>query len=234
MIFHCSLCKQKLALNYNPFNIWSSISIIFAIISAFFVTLFVLGLLPNIYKNSQIFFWILLLLAVIFPIFVLYSLLGYVYVKLFASNFVPTSEVDNLIEPCINIKTLKKGCNFLFMHKSNVFETEIDNNKFHVYLVNNDKGFDFHICEKNSAYKHIITLLSNKMNNNEKISISLSFEGKYIGNAEIVEIYDCIDEELATDDVSSIKPMQNWYCSECRYSNLGTSSECKSCGKYRK
>lgn len=96
-----------------------------------------------------------------------YPALGYVYVKLFTSNFVPTSKVDNLIEPCINIKALKKGCNFLFMHKSNVFETEIDNNKFHVYLVNNDKGFDFHICEKNSAYKHIITLLSNKMNNNE-------------------------------------------------------------------
>lgn len=190
MIFHCSSCKQKLALNYNPFNIWSSISIIFAIISAFFVTLFALGLLPNIYKNSQIFFGILLLLAIIFPIFVLYSLLGYVYVKLFTSNFVPTNEVDNLVEPCINIKAIKKGCNLLFMHKSNVFETEIDNNKFHVYLVNNDKGFDFHICEKNSDYKHIIMLLSNKMNNNEKISIPLSFEGIHIGNAEIVEIYD--------------------------------------------
>lgn len=55
MIFHCSSCKQKLALNYNPFNIWSSISIIFAIISAFFVTLFALGLLPNIYKFANLF-----------------------------------------------------------------------------------------------------------------------------------------------------------------------------------
>lgn len=234
MVFHCSSCKQKLALNYNPFNIWSSISIIFAITSAFFVTLFVLGLIPNIYNNSQIFFWILLLLAIIFPIFILYSLFGYVYVKLFTSNFVPTNEVDNLIEPCINIKALKKGCNFLFMHKSNVFETKIDNNIFHIYLVNNDKCFDFHICEKNSDYKSIIMLLSNKMNNNEKILIPLSFEGIHIGNAEIVEIFDCAEYESASSvSKPQAKSRQNWRCDECGFTNSGTSSECKSCGKWK-
>lgn len=236
ILFLCKNCRQKLSVNHNPFGILRYTCFLLgltAMVSAFVLIAVVLG---NAFIMQLMQYLMITLIVVTLLVGVpslAFSVLYYLYIKLYISNFVPTDEYDNLI--ALPKLMLLSGVPVAYRHKSNIFITLIGEEEIYLYITN-IKGaeIEVYICGEEQQQKHILQLVSDKTNDDNPLILPLSFEGKHIGNAQIIDIYDCIEEKLAADDVSSIKSKQNWRCDECGFTNLGTSSECKSCGKYRK
>lgn len=189
MVFHCAECKQKLELNFNPFAVWSSSSCLFAIISAVFAALAAFGLAENLLASSPVVFFALLLLSCVIPLCAVYSLAGFLWVRLFMSNFVPTNEVDNLVRLTPEIKAAGKQCNPLFMRRGNVFCTELDGMKFSLLLTEKSKkDYGLHICGKNGEPERLTSLIREKLSAGERAVLPLNFEGRLAGNADIISV----------------------------------------------
>lgn len=236
LIFFCSNCKKKLALNYNPVALWGVIREILTIFLLLFLTILTILVINKVNVSintlfSGLFVWILLFLGS-----ALYTIISLVLVKHYRSNFVLTDEYDSLINQKVHFSISANGLCSFFLKESNIFSIEVNNRLFQIYLEKKEKAkLHMHICGTNDEQKTVISFLKQNATNDGKTTISLCFEGKHIGNAEVIEIYDCIEEEsLQYIDVPQTKLKQNWRCDECGYINLETSSECKSCGKYRK
>ena len=236
ILFLCKNCRQKLSVNHNPFGILRYTCFLLgltAMVSAFVLIAFVLGD-TFIIKLMQYLMKILIAATLLVSVPSLaFSILYYSYIKLYISNFVPTDEYDNLIA-LPKLMSLS-GIPAAYRHKTNIFTTFIGEEEINLYITNiKGEVIEVYICGEEQQQKYILQLVSGKINDDEPLILPLSFEGKHIGNAEIIEIYDCIEENLVADNILSSKSEQNWHCSGCGFTNLGTSSECKSCGKYRK
>lgn len=189
LIFFCSNCKKKLALNYDPVSLWSLIREILT--SLFLVFLFIATILAvnndwisfNILL-SGIFVFILLFLAT-----VLYTIISLICIKRYRSNFVLTDELDALIHQEINFVISPNNLRSLNLKESNVFSAEIDGQQFQIYLEKKEKSkLYMHICGINGEQNDFTALLRKKMSGRKKVTLPLSFEGKPIGNAELIEV----------------------------------------------
>lgn len=239
LVFLCKNCRQKLSINHNPF----AFLIVSVLLWGFALMLTAMALL-SLYPLSKIGFTLVALKVVLFiALFALmvtvptalFVVVYYFGVKSYISNFVPTDEYDALIflpnSLMISNRLLKKK----FLHKSNIYETELNGERFCLYLTEKSKDdLKLHICGIDGEQERLLALIREKQNRGEKVTLPLTFEGKFVGNAEVIEIYGCIEEKTLPDDATQAKSKQNWRCDECGFTNSGTSSECKSCGKYRK
>lgn len=229
----CQNCNGKLAINVNPrryavylYSFWTNL-----------ICLLPMAILLCVF---EILAWIEIVyfLGICFLV-TLFCLFGaYIWVKIiekYRSNFAPVNQYDSLIEFqsvfSASIEVVKQ----CYLHETNVFETQIGEKVFHIYLVKKHfRNLFFHICASDDERKRITNMLKTKMNSCGSIILPLSFEGKSVGSVKLVEIYNFNeDDDVSNIDVNQTKFKQNWRCSECGFTNSGTSSECKFCGKYR-
>ena len=227
MVFFCSNCKQKLSINLNPTakSGTSALVLFFVAIISLFVWC--------VWKSIP--YWCFNVIGILYVIILIEFLIELVYVLHFCSNFVPTDEYDSLIHQSVEITILSINLYPFFVKQGNIYSAKIDDEFFQIYLEKKEKRkLHMHICGTTDEQKTVISFLNQKVKKDSKATLSLWFEGKYIGNAEVVEIYDCIEEKPLPDDAPKTKIKLNWSCDDCGFNNSGTSSECKSCGKYRK
>ncbi len=189
MVFFCKKCKQKLALNFNPFAVWSSATCILALVTVVTGILQYIGCMTNIRNQCTPIYWLVILCASIFPLKILYTLICFFITKFFLSNFVPTSETDNLVYP---LPDLVMDCHIKlrYFHESNVFQTVCEYEIFHIYLIKKGKKSKFHICGIDGEPELLLALIRQKQERGEKVTLPLTFEGKFVGNAEVLETYD--------------------------------------------
>lgn len=229
--FLCQNCNRKLAINVNPrrgtvylYSFWTYLICLLPV-AALLCVFEILAWIEIVY-----------VLGICF-LFTLFCLCGaYIWVKIvekYRSNFAPVNQYDSLIKLPSDFSASIESTKKCYLHETNVFETQIGEKICHIYLVK--KCFPnlfFYICDNNDERKRITNMMKTKINSCGGIILPLSFEGKSVGNVKLVEIYNFNEDDVSNIGVYQTKFQQNWYCSECGYSNLGTSSECKSCGKY--
>lgn len=186
MVFFCANCKAKLALNSNPFAIWGSL-IFLAAYSIYALILFV-TLIAMAGAGS---FDILptAICLILFSAAGIYSLISYITIKKYASNFVRTDAEDGLISPFIEVKASYGSLQKKYLRESNVFSAECGSETFYLYLVKKNEVLHFHICGVDGEPERMISLLRGKMDGGEKAVLPLTFEGKAAGSAEVQEIY---------------------------------------------
>lgn len=120
---------------------------------------------------------------------VLYTIISLICIKRYRSNFVLTDELDALIHQEINFVISPNNLRSLNLKESNVFSTEIDGQQFQIYLEKKEKSkLYMHICGINGEQNDFTALLRKKMSGGKKVTLPLSFEGKPIGNAELIEV----------------------------------------------
>ena len=180
IVFFCRNCEKKLALNTYPSAIFDS-TILFGAFAL---------VIPLIYLSITQYIQ-LLYLAIISVAFCvsmrIISLLICLYVKLFMSNFVATDLRDNMIIPKAELNISRKGLKRIFLHRSNVYETELDGEMFCLYLTEKGKyDLKLHICGIEGEPERLLALIREKQERGEKVTLPLTFEGKYVGTAEVL------------------------------------------------
>lgn len=193
MIFFCKNCRQKLALNYNPFAVWSSSACIWFIITVLAVIFWSVGLTANIRTQYPLLFRLFAAGAAVLPLMVLYTLAGLFVTRFFLSNFVPTTETDTLIFPSPDLVT-RCRINPCYFHRSNVFQTTFKSETFYVYLVKKGKDPEFRLCGTNGGRERLLALIREKRARGEAVTLPLTFEGKAAGSAEVLEIYETSEQ----------------------------------------
>ncbi len=181
MIFHCDNCGQKLALNFNPFTIlndWLWLPLICAVFLIFFCFT---GFSEVWAADSTVTFALFCVLSAICPLCVGFSFVGLAYARIFLSNFVPTNEVDNLIYPPTDVR-LSAAFRSPYLREGNVFSVRLGGDDIHLYLVRKNGCCEFSICCADNERERLKQRLS------ECSELELTFEGKCVGTAEILEV----------------------------------------------
>ena len=178
MSFFCQNCKAKLALNYNPHTLFDGM--LFWVVFLASMLLAVLLLKINVVISI-----ILIALCFVAPLF---SLFSYVFIKNFFSNFVVTDLRDNLITPKAELLISRKGLKRVFLHRSNIYETELNGEKFYLYLTEKGKrDLNLHICGIEGEPERLLSLIREKQSRGEAVTLPLTFEGKQVGTAEVLK-----------------------------------------------
>lgn len=182
VVYFCKNCKNKIALNFHPVSIFDNYFYVFISASVFAM------LLP---MRRSLIFPILIAIAFISLLIIIAVLFSSLYVKLFMSNFVVTDLRDNMIIPQTELNISRQGLKRIFLHRSNIYETELDGERYCLYLTEKGKtDLKMHICGIEGEQGRMIILIREKQKRGETVTLSLTFEGKFVGNAEVLETYD--------------------------------------------
>ncbi len=192
--FRCSECNSKLSFNYNPFCLCYfrimqiivmcvSVSVIFGLYNSFILLSRSSAVAEN--NANQHLIYCSVMLTALVSVIAVFTVTGYFITKKYFSNIIHTTVEDEVIVPDTHIKMLYHTFRKAYLHTGNVFCTDIDGYKFHVYLANKDGvRLEFSICAPEEERSHILQLLNNSKQN----SLSLEFEGKPVGEAQIIEL----------------------------------------------
>lgn len=185
MSFFCKNCKAKLSLNFNPHTIFDGLLFWVAFLSAPLLGLMVINISPILF---------IILSCVPFAlcfIVALLSLSSYIFIINFLSNLVVTDLRDKLITPKVELSVSLNSLKRIYLHRSNIYEIELDGDRFCLYLVEKGKAnLKLHICGIDGEPELLLALIRQKQERGEKIVLPLMFEGKFVGNAEVLETYD--------------------------------------------
>lgn len=234
LVFLCRNCRKKLSINRNPLALinFSVFLLLFALMILLMLLPFLLavGEVPHRALNGILLFALgVLLLSVPAAIFVF----GYYFwVKKHISNFVPTDEYDTLVKLPENLKITGGSLTKKYLHPHNVYETELDGERFFLYLTEKgESDCKLHICGLEGEPERLLALIRKQQSRGETVTLTLTFEEKAVGNAEVSEIYDPpVPAEQADEDAEYVTV---WQCRHCGYDNPAGASECRSCGKWK-
>lgn len=179
MVFFCKSCERKLSVNRNPLAFFSSA------VGAFFIAAVVVSILITL---SVIPLFALFFLGAALLLLLLEAVSEWFFTVKYFSNFVPTDEYDSLIYPetHFTLSVVKKSG---YLREGNVFQSELDGMGFYVYLVRKTENPEFHICGTAGEPERLLALIREKRERGETVTLPLTFEGKFVGNAEVLEIY---------------------------------------------
>ena len=176
VVFFCKNCNQKIALNFHPTSIFDNYFFVF--ISAAALVFLFAG------------FTVSLAVVCVSLLIALSALFSGLFVKLFMSNFVVTDLRDNMIIPKSELNISRNGLKRIFLHRSNVYETELDGERFYLYLTEKGKtDLKLHVCGIDGEPEHLLALIREKQERGETATLPLTFEGKPVGTAEVTEIF---------------------------------------------
>lgn len=200
LVFFCKHCKQKLALNFNPFSLWAMrpFQMCFWLIIIIYISPFWCGIeLTSIrfYFTSLVLFFAFLLFIVV------YQYISYLRLMKYSSNFVITDKWDNLFLPYIEIIISFGSLDKKFLHESNIFSAKLEGEDYKLYLVKKASTHcKFHICGIEGEQERMIRLIRVIQKRGEEVTLSLTFEGKLVGDAKVLEIYDPPEHSAKEDD----------------------------------
>ncbi len=177
-VFFCRNCKAKLALNFYPASVFDSYA---------FPGVLALSVLFVIERKTPA---VTLSFFSLFLFFILAVVFSCVFAKMFMSNFVVTDQSDALITPEAELNISRKELKRIFLHRSNIYETELDGEGYRLYLTEKRKtDLKLHICGIDGEQKRMLALIREKQKRGETVILPLKFEGKLVGNAEVLETY---------------------------------------------
>lgn len=79
---------------------------------------------------------------------------------------------------------------YLFL-ESNVLSTTFNRETFLLYIIDTDfPKVKLHICGIDDEPEWLLNLIREKQKRSETVILPLKFEGKLVGNAEVLETYD--------------------------------------------
>ena len=232
LVFLCGNCRKKLSIDRNPFYLFHVPLFLFLL-----AVMILAMLLPVIMAANEaslkvlkvIFFFAIGSMLLTVPVTAFISAY-YFWVKKHISNFVPTDEYDTLVKLPENLK-ISGVLSKKYLHPYNVYETELDGERFFLYLTEKGKrDHKLHICGLEGEQERLLSIIREKQNRGETVTLPLTFEGKAMGSADILETYDPPEPAEQDDDAEYITV---WQCRHCGYDNPAGVSECRSCGKWK-
>ena len=120
----------------------------------------------------------------------LLSLFSYIFIMNFLSNFVVTDLRDKLITPKVELNISLNSLKRIYLHRSNIYEIELDGDRFCLYLTEKGKAaLKLHICGIDGEQERLLALICEKQKCGETVTLPLTLEGKFVGNAEVIETY---------------------------------------------
>lgn len=194
MVFFCSNCNAKLALNFNPFAVWEKLPFQMS-----FVLYLILAAIPTFHPEIMPymtnFMWYFIIAGIcIFQLVItaIYSFTAYGKVIKYTSNFVPTNNIDGLIAPFSELRLSYGTVDKKYIRESNIFSVFLDGESFYLYLVKKNESLNFHICGVDRGQELMISLLKREIDDGKVVVLPLMFEGKFVGRAEVLEIFEPI------------------------------------------
>lgn len=189
IFFLCKNCRNKIAINFNPWRTTLFPQIFWTFALCIFLLLFFMSFegLVALVPPGMVFVLSVFCTLVYFVILIFLTK----HFEKYRSNFAPVDEFDALVPFSVNIIT-NNNLDKMYYYESNIFSVEVDKMNFHLYLVHKRANPEFHICGINGEPELLFSLLREKMNNGEKIVLPMMFEGKIVGNAEVLEIFEPI------------------------------------------
>lgn len=174
LVFFCEECSSRLSLNFNPQGL---------LIALLWGLALVVPLLSVGAGHPEIFscWWAILILLLFAAVFA-----GWVgcmiYIRRNLSNFVPVDQYDALINPTTELSLSPEGLPKKWLHESNIFTTEINRQKYQLYLAKKEKKqLWFSVCGINGEQKRFIELMEHGVT-----MLDLTFEGKSVGTAQVL------------------------------------------------
>ena len=198
LIMFCENCNADIAVDRNPCRL----------IRYYFIyplTLMYSGMLIFGFWNLNIGLLFALLGALALSVMLLISLVYYIIIKRYYSNFVVRDSWDRLVMPfghlMLQISTTQKYFKKFVFSESNILSTDVSGVAFHLYAI--DDEFPIvraHICGIEGEPRRLLTLIREKQVQGKEVTLSLIFEGKHVGDAKVLEIYDPPEHSAKEDD----------------------------------
>ena len=225
--YQCAKCGNILAFDINPNRI---LIIIWTALIAAVEAAVVLGILASVGVIQL--FWVpvpFFPAAIAFVFYLIHRFIARDTEKYY-NNIVPITEWDALNTLPTHI-TASATLPRRFKRLGNVFTINLNGKNFALYITHTENNtLGLYICGTNNEQHELISLIK-KLNTHQ--NIPLSFCGKLIGNAEIIQLYDLpVCTEKSPQKFSGYSHSE-WRCTSCGYHNPLSASECRSCGKYK-
>ena len=175
----CGNCENMVALDKNPCRSFGVTEMLFAVILFVYIMLLVLAVV-------EVLPWAALGIAAVAVIVaaVVFFLAVFLRIRFIEKRFndiVPIDEYDNLIYPPTDIK-LSASLRSPYLHKGNVLTAKLDDGEVHIYLVHKNENYEFSICCEDDEREQLKQRIS------ECAELELTFEGKRVGTANIMEV----------------------------------------------
>lgn len=230
LLFLCGNCKHCVAINKNPLRLSGFIGIFW--IAVMFVSMLGMGLYLANAINS--FLWIILLIGGSFIATIIYYIFSYarIYsVMAHENNFAPINDNGDLESIPAVLKLHSAVIPRRYLHESNILSAELFGKTYQLYITKfEQKQLDMYICGVNGEQQELISLLRAS---EELPKITLCFEGRTIGTAEITELYELPAKLTESDEQDSPAALSEWHCDNCGYFNSPADTQCRSCGEYK-
>lgn len=227
MVFQCQKCFNIIAINENPyFNNAGGIMVFLWLLTLMLFAVAAMLVTSGIVPHPLILLLLPIPALISTVIFLILMLISFQRIK-HTNNFVPVDEFDNLVKMP---RLITVSCNIpeKYRQEANIFSTKLDGKEYRLYLTSiRESAIDLYICGVDGEQERMLDRLKDRSS-----PLVLSFEGKEIGSAEVLNIYD-IPEELVSSDDLKPSSLFEWRCAGCGYTNPSNASECKSCGRYK-
>ena len=227
MVFQCEKCFNIVAINENPyFNNAGGIMVFLWLLTLMLFAVAAMLVTSGIFPHPIILLLLPIPALISTVVFLIIMLISFQRIK-HTNNFAPVDEFDNLVKMP---RLITVNCNIpeKYRQEANIFSTELNGKVFRLYLTSiRESAIDLYICGVDGEQERMLNLLKNR-----NAPLTLSFEDKEIGSAEVLNVYD-IPEELVSSDDLKPSSLFEWRCAGCGYTNPNNASECKSCGRYK-
>ncbi|MBQ4166265.1 MAG: hypothetical protein IJD85_08090 [Oscillospiraceae bacterium] len=227
LLFLCKNCRHPMAFNENPRRAkW-----IFEHIWFYLLVFYIIAIPWQLMTHEFNWTLMLSLLGVCVLITVGYTAFVFGRIKYLnknRNNIAPLDDYASLARLPILITISRKNIPNKHLCTSNIFSTEIDEEKYQLYITNAKKDtLDLYICGINGEQEKLLKILRCNQ------AIPLYFGNKYLGNENVIATYEPPKEFSHEHDTTNILAEREWYCDSCGCTNKSASSECRSCGKYK-
>ena len=227
VIYQCAECKNTVTVN-------RSVHIPKPLIRALSLFPVLIELASMLFAPAMPIIIIVTCLAVILLLLLTFS--GKIitaYYDSASNNFVPVTELDDLVElPSLLTLSIKKARK-KHMSKCNTVTCTIDGKEFSLYIT--EAGRDtvkVFICGTGDEAEQLVSIIEEKKKTVKQPILRLFFKGHSIGYAEVTEIHP-ISSDYTPPSTLVIPDDTVWYCKRCGYKNPRTAGRCASCDEWK-
>lgn len=184
LVMFCGHCRSQIAVDRNPLRLIRYCSI-------YPLSVMLVGALL-----SCIWFYAVYIAAaglLCETVLLVCSLIYYMVIMKCYSNFVVVDDCDRLVRQStdliVKLSAGKEHISRFICCESNIFSVSENGITYRLHTNNSDiNRLELHICGVDKESEQLTSLLKDRINAEGKAVIPLQFEGKFIGNAEVIEV----------------------------------------------
>lgn len=183
LFFQCAHCRNKLAVNENPYRTLTAFAIAWV---AYIMTAGVLAILnrTSLALPLDWFFPSLAVMAVLSVGYLVWFMLCLKEAENDLNNFVPLDEYHNLITPPHELTLSKNELVKKYLKEGNVLTARTGSTEYHLYIIGcTEESLYCSVCGTGSEAKRLSEFLRTNVR-----TLTLTFRRRPVGTAEVTEI----------------------------------------------